>query len=409
MGEKRGRPDHSSARQPSKKQKGDHSNGRYTQPAPTGNAKELLSEISAMPDPKKCKPCKTAKADLLSGTIALLDHLISEEAAADADKDILHHARALHKLLSLRARKSLPSKPKLDLDAKRPETVPAISIPPPELAGKLQRAKSMPPLPPITEPHLQAAVFTHSSSNDSKTLNVRGYRADEINYEKLEFLGDAYIEVIASRLLYSRFPDMEPSQQSRLRENLVKNETLGQFSAAYGLGDRLKHGAHVRESKSWTKILADVFEAYVAAIILSDPESGYSTAESWLAELWAAKLLEFKVKAVENPKARDELNKLIMAKGIKLDYRQERDMVVTSGLQKYFIGLYLTGWGFENEWLGSGEGQNKSQACVFAAMDALQNRRDIIDKANARKLEVYPPKAQEGDTNGAPAGAKNGK
>jgi ribonuclease-3 len=84
-----------------------------------------------------------------------------------------------------------------------------------------------------------------------------------------------------------------------------------------------------------------------------------------------------------------------MAKGIKLDYREERDMIMVQGKQKYFIGLYLTGWGFEDEWLGSGEGQNKSQACVFAAMDALKNRMEVIKVANARKLEVYPPKPKE--------------
>jgi ribonuclease-3 len=275
--------------------------------------------------------------------------------------------------------------------------------------SRVQQARGLPPLPPVTEPHLQEAVFTHSSANDAKNLNVRGYRADELNYERLEFLGDAYIEIIASRLLYSRFPDMEPSHQSYLRELLVKNETLGQFSAAYGLGDRLKHGTHVRYSKNWPKILADVFEAYVAAVILSNPESGYDIAESWLTELWAPKLLEFKVKPVENRKARDDLNKLVMGKGIKLDYREERDMLVAEGQQKFFIGVYLTGWGFHNEWLGSGEGQNKSQACVFAAMDALENRPGIIARANARKLEVYPPKALQGVVNGGHAAPQGGQ
>lgn len=398
MGEKRDRPHHfNDSRQLQKRQKGDRSHVRPSHHVKSrGNLGDVLS---GLPEPESCQPCQSANSDMLSGTIALLDQLVADEAGAKADKHVLHHARELHRLLSLRAAQSLPSKAMQSLDSNRPETAPKVRIPP-ALVSRVKKAKGLPSLPPITEPYLQDAVFTHTSANDYSTANVRGYRSDHLNYERLEFLGDAFIEVIASRLLYSRFPDTETSHQSALRESLVKNETLSRFSEAYGLGDRLKHGTHVRNSKNWPKILADVFEAYVAAVVLSDPESGYGVAESWLTELWAPKLLEFKLKPIENPKARDELSKLLMAKGIKLDYRQERPMEVTAGQQKFFIGVYLTGWGFENEWLGSGEGQNKSQACVFAAMDALKNRRPIIAVANARKLEVYPPKAEDSVING---------
>lgn len=352
----------------------------------------VADQISRLPDPNKCHPCKLAAAEVQTGLIALLDKLVQEEAGTKGGEGIVHHARGLHALLAARAEKALPSSAKRDLDSKRPEKENTINIPA-YVAHKLEQAKPLAPLPPITEPYLQEAVFTHYTANH--TLNAKGFNPNDINYDRLEFLGDAYIEVIASRLIYSRFPDHEVPAQSYLREQLVRNETLAHFSTAYALGDRLKHGAHLQQSKGWTKILADVFEAYVAAIILADPDTGYTTAEAWLTELWTPQLLAYKVKPVENPRARDDLNKLVMAKNIKLEYRQERDMVMVNGVQKYCIGVYLTGWGFENEWLGTGEGQNKSQACVFAAMDALKNRKKAIEEANKKKLELYPPKTKE--------------
>ncbi|KAF2750406.1 ribonuclease III [Sporormia fimetaria CBS 119925] len=373
-------------------------NGPIPQKAPTFHDKTnpILRELAQLPDPERCDPCKLASEELQSGMVALLDQLVQDEAGGKRDKDVLHHARELHGLLSKRLSVNFPSKPIKDLDSKRPETIPKINIPP-YIAQPFKLSKSLPPLPPITEPYLQEAVFTHTTANDSKSAKTRGYRGTEINYERLEFLGDAYIEIIASRLIYSRFPDVEASKQSYWREQLVRNETLCQYSKAYGLGNTLKHGPHIPESKSWGKILADVFEAYVAALVLSTPDSaaGFQTAESWLTELWSPKLLEFNVQPIENPKARDEINKLVMAKGIKLDYREERKMELTKGKQKFFIGLYLTGWGFVNEHLGSGEGQNKSQACVFAAQDALLDKRGIVKRANAEKLKVYPPKPKE--------------
>jgi ribonuclease-3 len=226
---------------------------------------------------------------------------------------------------------------------------------------------------------------------------VRGCNDGQVNYERLEFLGDAFIEDIASRPIYSQFPNLQASHMSELRELLVNNETLSGFSKAYNLPAELKHDKLMKDSKGWTKVTADLFEAYVAAVVLSDPEAGFATAQKWLLELWAPTLLNYKVPIVQNTRAREEVNKLVMAPGIKVEYRMERDMEVLGGRQKFFIGLYLTGWGFEDEWLGSGEAKSKAEASVNAAADALQHSMGKLKRANAEKIKIYPPKEKEGE------------
>ncbi|KAF2680251.1 ribonuclease III [Lentithecium fluviatile CBS 122367] len=353
----------------------------------------VLNHIDRLPDPTKCEPCKLAAAEMQTGMIALLDKLEAEELMPDGDRDVLHHARELRRLLSARASKTQSFQAKKALDEKRPPTDRYVSVPA-YIQQKMERVKELPKLPHITEPYLQEAVFTHISHHNLEL--TRGvHDGDKLSYDRLEFLGDAYIELVSSRLIHSRLPNLDVPQQSHLREQLVKNETLGQFSHAYGLPDRLKHGGHMGDSKAWTKVVADVFEAYVAAVVLSDPENGFQTAEKWLTELWAPQFMEFKEQVVENPQAKDELSRMVACKGVVLHYRHERDMVHVNGVQKYFIGVYMTGWGYENEWLGSGEGRNKGQGGVYAAMDAIRRNNPALKTAIKKKQELLQQKKEE--------------
>jgi ribonuclease-3 len=353
-----------------------------------------LDYISRLPDPAKCEPCKLAAAERRTGLIALLDSLEAEETRPHGDMDVLHHARELRRLLSARASKTRSSEAKKALDEKRPSTDKYVSIPA-YIEHKMTQAKDLPKLPHITEPHLEEAVFTHVSSHG--VARIKGVSdPDQITYERLEFLGDAYIELISSRLIYSRLPHLDVPQQSYFREQLVKNETLGKFSNAYGLPDRLKHGGHMGESKAWAKVVADVFEAYVAAVVLSDPEGGFYTAENWLTELWAPQFLEFKEQIIENPQAKDDLARLVACKDVTLRYKEEREVVMENGVQKYSMGVYLTGWGYENEWLGSGEARNKGQAGVKAAMDAIRRNNAALEATTKKKRELLQQKREKG-------------
>jgi ribonuclease-3 len=336
-----------------------------------------------------------------TGLVALLDRFVAAETTTDADRDVLHHANHLRRLLCARNH-STSANAKLELDGKRPDHAANVAVPE-YLERKVFDAKDLPPLPPIVEPHLHEAVFTHRSANLGSGNSNQALQL-HLDYERLELLGDAYIELIASRALYNRFPHVDVPELCSWRERLVENSALGKFSEAYGFPDRLKHRNQWDHStKAWHKVVADIFEAYVAALVLSDPVNGFSTAEEWLTDLWAPQLLGFKEKIIENPQAREELNKMIVVKDVKLDYRQEKPMTYDSGsIQRFFIGLYLTGWGYENEWLGSGEGQSKHQAAVAAANAAIKNSPAVKDAAQqkgklmeVRKRALEETRAQE--------------
>ena len=262
---------------------------------------------------------------------------------------------------------------------------------------------TLPKLPEILNKSLENIPFTHQG-----TLTAKESNDVDMSYDRLEFLGDAYIELIATRVIFPRFPKLTAGQLSQKRQLLVKNETLADFSLAYGFDARARLPKDVLMAnnfdsrKLWTKIMGDIFEAYVAAVILSDPDNGFSVVEAWMTELWGPTLSN-RDEGTLNLNAKSQLAAKIMGKGIKINYREDAppELNKKDGKILFRIGAYLTGWGWENKHLGSGEGWNKNEAGGHAAAQAMSN--PFISQVIATKREFDAKTAEErkkiGDAN----------
>lgn len=88
--------------------------------------------------------------------------------------------------------------------------------------------------------------------------------------ERMEFLGDAVLNLIVSHLLMERFPDLTEGELSRARAGLVNEDRLAAAARSIALGEYLLLGrGEIRSSGKHKKsILADTFEALVAAVYL---------------------------------------------------------------------------------------------------------------------------------------------
>ncbi|MBL8473552.1 MAG: ribonuclease III [Rhodocyclaceae bacterium] len=109
--------------------------------------------------------------------------------------------------------------------------------------------------------------------------------------ERLEFLGDGVLNCVVAALLYRRFEAANEGDLSRLRANLVRQETLFRVATDLALGDylrlgegELKSGGHRRPS-----ILADALEAIVAAVYL---DAGFTAAAEVVERLFAQHLTD---------------------------------------------------------------------------------------------------------------------
>ena len=152
--------------------------------------------------------------------------------------------------------------------------------------------------------------------------------------------------------------------------------------------------------------MGDIFEAYVAAIILSDPEFGFQTAEAWLTTLWEYEVTKHqRTTAVEaqNPPldAKNELSRKIGGRNTVLEYRDERppEKIRDQGKIIFHVALYLNGWNWENQYLGRGSGLNKQDAGAMAAAEALRNplvqEVHLVKKGYEAKVAEARKKGQE--------------
>ena len=107
--------------------------------------------------------------------------------------------------------------------------------------------------------------------------------------ERLEFLGDAVLDLVVGHRLMTRFPELREGELSVTRAQVVSEAGLAEIAGALGLGQWLRLGKGEDKSGGRTKrsILADAFEAVVAAVYL---DGGYPAAAAMVERLLAPRI-----------------------------------------------------------------------------------------------------------------------
>jgi len=147
-----------------------------------------------------------------------------------------------------------------------------------------------------------------------RALTHRSFSAD--HNERLEFLGDSVLGVVVADMLYRRLQNLPEGDLSRVRANLVKQDTLHQLAVALGLPEvillgegELRSGGQKRPS-----ILADVLEAVIGAVYL---DGGFAAAQALVQRLYQAVQINPEMDAIDkDPKT--ELQEWLQGRRLKL-------------------------------------------------------------------------------------------
>ncbi|PSQ73730.1 MAG: ribonuclease III [Bacteroidetes bacterium QH_9_64_21] len=144
-----------------------------------------------------------------------------------------------------------------------------IDVPRPEVEQLVGRS--------INDLSLYRRALTHRS-----VLRVHPDKSLRSN-ERLEFLGDALLDLVVGEVLYERFPDKNEGALTRLRARLVSERPLATYARRLDLGTHLlmSDNAARGEARDNPSILADAFEALVGAVYL---DQGYDSAQSFIRE-----------------------------------------------------------------------------------------------------------------------------
>ncbi|NNF59790.1 MAG: ribonuclease III [Gammaproteobacteria bacterium] len=138
--------------------------------------------------------------------------------------------------------------------------------------------------------------------------------------ERLEFLGDALLDLVIAEQLYQRCPDASEGDLSRLRASLVRRDTLAFIAGLLELGDYLEMGTGELRSGGFRRssVLADTLEALLGAIYL---DGGYDASRRVVLSLYAERLSSLPDPAqLRDPKTR--LQEYLQGRGeARPDYR----------------------------------------------------------------------------------------
>ncbi len=182
--------------------------------------------------------------------------------------------------------------------------------------------------------------------------------------ERLEFLGDAVIELVVTEYLFKKFPAKPEGELTSIRAALVRKETLSEVAGLFQLTDYLKlsQGEKRNLAKSKMGLAADAFEAIIGALYL---DQGLIKSKNFLSK-HLIPIIEAILEEKRHVDPKSHLQELSQAKwGITPSYRVLQEWGPDHA--KHFrVGVYL-----EEKELGSGEGSSKQEAEQAAAKAAL--------------------------------------
>lgn len=204
---------------------------------------------------------------------------------------------------------------------------------------------------------LLAEALTHRSYlNENKTARAHN--------ERLEFLGDAVLELAVTHFLFERFPTKPEGELTAFRASLVNTFSLADSAEEIGLNDMLllSKGEARDTGRARQIILANAFEAVLGAIYL---DQGYDAAESFVMKHLAPKIDEVIAKRAWQD-AKSRFQELAQEKrNVTPTYRTVREDGPDHDKQ-FTVGVYLG-----KERAAEGEGKSKQEAEQAAAQAAL--------------------------------------
>lgn len=190
------------------------------------------------------------------------------------------------------------------------------------------------------------------------------------NNERLEFLGDAVLNLSVAEYLYRHYPEADEGTLSRLRAAVVSGATLARVAAALDLGGELALGAGELKTGGFRResILADAFEAVCGAVYL---EAGFEVARGTFLQALAPTLAALEpaaAGAVDDQKdAKTRLQEWLQARGMDLPRYEVTHVVGESHAQEFHVSCAVEALGRRS----AGSGSSRRRAEQVAAQQLL--------------------------------------
>jgi ribonuclease-3 len=201
----------------------------------------------------------------------------------------------------------------------------------------------------------------------TRALTHRSFSVD--HNERLEFLGDSVLNLAVADLLYAQLKALPEGDLSRVRANLVKQDTLHQLALELGLPEVLRvgegearSGGHKRPS-----ILADALEAVIGAVHL---DAGFAAAQALVQRLFKGVEINSQMEAIGKD-AKTELQEWLQGRKMKLPLYRVVGTLGMAHKQTFDVECEITEFGLAERGIG-GSRRAAEQAAATAMLQTLK-------------------------------------
>jgi ribonuclease-3 len=209
--------------------------------------------------------------------------------------------------------------------------------------------------------NLLKKAFSHSSyANEKRKLNIE-------SNERLEFLGDAVLELVISEYIYNHFPKMPEGELTKFRASIVCETTLAEEARVLNIGNYIMLGKGEKSTGGETRnsILADAFESVIGAIFL---DGGIECAKKHILGIMEPIIANLQ-KSFRTMDYKTYLQELVQSTS-KETVRYEIIDEIGPDHDKAFIAQAT----HNRKVLGQGQGRTKKEAEQNAAFEALKKQ-----------------------------------
>lgn len=183
--------------------------------------------------------------------------------------------------------------------------------------------------------------------------------------ERLEFMGDAVLQLFVSHLIFKEYPNLKEGEMSLIRSRLVRSDSLCELAKELHIGDYLilGHGEEKTGGRERKNILADSFESLMAAIYL---DQGYEKSFEVVKKIFLPLVKSIKIDDLLDYKTK--LQEIVQADKRKTVEYRELSRSGTANNPTYVFEVVLDG----EIVLATGSGKSKKDAQQDAAKNALE-------------------------------------
>lgn len=197
-----------------------------------------------------------------------------------------------------------------------------------------------------------------------RALTHRSYSA--AHNERLEFLGDSVLNCVIAKYLFDTYPDLPEGDLSRLRSNLVNQQTLATLAQQLNLGEQLALGEGERKSAGFRRpsILADALEALFGAVL---QDANFATAEKVVLGLYVPFITQIDLQSLGKD-AKTLLQEHLQAGKLALPQYNVIEIKGEAHAQTFVVSCEIAQLGLSTQ----GEGASRRIAEQIAAEGAYQ-------------------------------------